>query len=53
VVRARPISTATTFSTPIAVAAADSFTYVTNVADATLAGRVAYEVSIDAEALLT
>jgi hypothetical protein len=53
VVRARPISTATTFSTPIAIAAADSFTYVTNVADATLAGRVAYEVSIDAEALLT
>jgi hypothetical protein len=53
VVRARPISTATTFSTPIATAAADSFTYVTNVADATLAGRVAYEVSIDAEALLT
>lgn len=53
VVRARVISTATTFSTPIAIAAADSFTYVTNVADATLAGRVAYEVSIDAEALLT
>ena len=54
VVRARPISTATTFSTPIAVAAADSFTYVTNVADATLAGRVTYEVSIEPDiALLT
>lgn len=53
VLRARAVSTATTFTTPIATAAADSFTYVTNVADATLAGRVTYEVSIDPDALLT